>query len=116
MSLVGELILSARELCGDPPVGVFPAPGSEMVVALGVVAACTIPAGNYFVRLTYRTIYGETLPGSEVGPLAVDGTHGIRVSGSPPPGVTSVVAYFGNSSGGENQNQVLLVSSLPITI
>jgi hypothetical protein len=116
MSLVGELILGARELFGDPPVGVFPAPGTEMSVALGVVAACTIPAGNYFVRLTYRTTYGETLPGAESGPFAVDGTHGLRVSGNPPPGVTSVVAYFGKSTGSENQNQVLLVSSLPITI
>ena len=98
---VGDLIMSFREAATDVPRGTLNAPGAELTIAL-LASANTLPTGSYFVKCAYRTAWGETLPGPETGPLVVDGTHGIQVTGTLPLGVFAVVAYIGTSSGGEN--------------
>lgn len=106
-TLVGDVILGARELFNDLP-QVLPPPGIELQVVQGSPGVpVTLPAGSYFVVLTYRsgstaTPWGETTPSVEYGPIVVDSTHSIQVTGSIPAGVGSVAIYFGVVPGGEN--------------
>jgi len=102
-----------REAAVDVPTGALSPPGAEVTVAL-IATANTLPSGNYFVKLAYRTAWGETLPSSETSPFAVDAGHGIRVSGTLPLGVTEIAAYIGIVSGQENF--CLSSTTLPLDI
>lgn len=118
MPTVGDLILGLREAATDPPTGTASVPGSEVSVAQ-LASACTLPAGNYFVKLAYRTgtqasPLGETTASAEAGPIVVDAGHGIRVSGTLPLGVSEIVAYIGTSSG--NENFAFSSTTLPLDI
>jgi hypothetical protein len=110
---VGDLIMGFREAATDIPRGTLSAPGAELTVAL-LASANTLPSGNYFVKTAYRTPWGETLPSSETGPLVVDATHGIQVTGTLPLGVSAVVAYVGVASNAENF--AFVSTSLPLQI
>src|SRR5579859_857883 len=101
MPTVGDLILGLREAAVDAATGTLSSPGAEVIVSL-IATANTLPTGNYFVKLAYRTSWGETLPGAETGPLAVDASHGIQVTGTLPLGVTEIAAYVGVAAGQEN--------------
>jgi len=101
MPTVGDLIMGLRESAVDVPVGVLSPPGTEITIAL-VATANTLPSGNYFIKPSYRTAWGETLPGVEVGPLAVDAGHGIQITGTLPLGVTEIIAYVGTAANAEN--------------
>lgn len=117
MALIGDLIIGLREAATDiAGLATLSPPGAELSVASTVAAGVTLTAGNYFVKLAYRTPWGETLPGAESGPIVVDATHGIGVSGTGTvvPGATAIIAYYGTTAGAENQYAVLL--TLPTTI
>lgn len=116
MSLIGDLIIGLREAATDiAGLQTLAAPGAELSAASAVLAGVTLPASaTYFVRLAYRTNWGETLAAAEVGPIVVDATHGIQVTGTVPPGVASVVAYFGIGSG--NETQYTAATPLPMNI
>lgn len=93
--------MGLREAATDVPTGVLPAPGSEITISV-LAAANTLPSGSYFCRAAYRTPWGETLPGAEVGPLVVNAGQGLQVTGTLPLGVTAVVLYVGLAAGAEN--------------
>lgn len=101
MPTLGDVIMGLREAAVDVPTGVLAVPGAE-VTAAQLVTACTLPPATYFVKLAYRTPWGETTPGAESAGIVVDAAHGIRVSGTLPLGVSEIVAYIGTTSGVEN--------------
>lgn len=98
---VGDLIMGLRESATDVPTGVLPTPGSEINISV-LAGANTLPSGNYFCKAAYRTAWGETLPGAEVGPLVVNAGQGLQVTGTLPLGVSSIVLYIGTAAGAEN--------------
>jgi len=110
---VGDLIMGLREAAVDAATGTLSSPGAEVTVAL-LATANTLPTGNYFVKLAYRTAWGETLPSNESGPFAVDAGHGIQVTGTLPLGVTEIAAYLGVTAG--NENFCFSTSTLPLAI
>jgi hypothetical protein len=117
MALIGDVIMGFREQATDLPVAQLAAPGNEVTIVLAGAAGVTLPAGNYRAQLAYRNNWGETLPAAEVGTFAVDGTHGLQVTGVFPPGVVAIVVYLtpaGGASGTENQ--VFVSVSLPFLI
>lgn len=113
MPTVGDCIMGLRESATDVPQGTLPAPGNEVSVSL-LATASTLPSANYFVKLAYRTPWGETLPSAESGPFAVDAGHGLQVTGTLPLGVTEIVAYLGTTSGVENF--AFTATALPLQI
>jgi hypothetical protein len=116
MATVGEIILGARELVPDRP-GTINAPGAEVTAALFVTAGVTLPAGNYRLKLAYENAFGITTPGAEIGPLAVDATHGIQVTGTLPPGVTAIRAYITSAGGAvSSENQYIRALAVPFNI
>lgn len=118
-TLVGDIILGARELINDLPQVLSP-PGNEMQVLSGCSPqVITLPPGSYYVALTYRpgsaaTPWGETTPSTVWGPIAVDAVNSIQVTGSIPAGVGSVAAYFGTDS--SHLNSVVTFSTTPFEI
>lgn len=113
MPTIGDLIMGLREAAVDVPQGTLSAPGAEITIAQ-LAAANTLPSGTYVAKAAYRTSWGETLPGTEVTGIVVDGTHGIQVTGTLPLGVTELVLYIGTSSG--NENFAFTSTTLPLQI
>lgn len=116
MSLVGNIIMGCRNAAVDVPQGLLTPPAAELAAALFATSVgVTLPVANYYVKLTYRTVWGgETSAGPETGPLAVDATHGIQITGSLPLGVSAVVAYIGTAFGAETF--AFVSTSLPLQI
>lgn len=109
--LVGDVILLTREQIPDMPPTMGPCTNTSALLA----TACTLAAGNYFVKITQFNSWGETLPSVEVGPLAVDNAHGIAANTVILPGAVKVRAYIGIVAGGENQYLEAPVVSIPGT-
>jgi hypothetical protein len=116
VSLVGDVLMSAREMFPDLPVGKIPAPASE----LNALTAVATPAGyvslpaatNYFV-ITYLNPWGETLFKAEQS-LAIGANQTAQLTGAFPTGVIGVRVYQGLSAGSEAQQ--FFSSSLPFII
>lgn len=68
--------------------------------------AFTLPAGNYFVEITYSGDSGETAPSTEV-PVTLNATGYLVITlpngGTLPPGATATNIYIGTTSGGETK-------------
>lgn len=114
MALVGDVIVSAREIVPDP-CGLLPTP-SLANFPLSVVAASgsTLPAATYLCKVTLLTPWGETAPTAESGNQVVGSNQGIQIGGTLPAGATKARLYFGVGTG--NENQFVEVSTLPATI
>lgn len=117
MALIGDVIQGFREAAVDQAVGVLPPPGMELATQQ-VAVPSSLTNGTYFVRLAYRTNWGETLCGNEGNGIVVDAGHSIQIFGSGPssPTIVAIVAYYGIGSGAENQFIVLTPAQLPFTI
>jgi hypothetical protein len=106
MALVGDVIMSARELMTDLPPTLF---GAGSNVAVATVAGASLPPGTYFAIVTFRNNWGETLSSSgEVGPLTIGGggsNQAIQITANlPGPTATFVrlyLTYPNNGSGSE---------------
>ena len=105
--------MGLRESAVDVPTGVLPVPGAEITISQ-IAIANTLPSGSYFCKAAYRTAWGETTPSAEVGPITVDATHGIQITGTLPLGVTEVTLYIGLSAG--NENFVFSNATLPFVV
>jgi hypothetical protein len=115
--LVGDLIQDIREAITDQP-QVLPAPTAVITAAVVAAAASTLPVGAYFLTYTFRTPWGETLPGGESGVLNVGGAQGIQVTAPAiPPSASVIRVYFTLAGGAAGSEQQFLESAiLPFTI
>ena len=112
MALVGEIIMGAREIFTDLPQGKLTPPSTELTVSVVSVPGSTLPAGTYLINTTYRNQFGETTVGTIFTGQVIGANQGLRISGTLPPGVTAIRAYFGIGSA----TQLIEGTSLPLTI
>lgn len=116
MSLIGDVIIGARELIPDMP-QVIPAlvtPTASVIAAGG----STLPVGTYALVITFITPWGETIASTEVTGLVVGANQGIQISApSLPPSATGMNAYLTLAGGAAGSEQLLYQSSvIPFTI
>lgn len=91
MALVGDVIVNARELMPDRAPVVAP-PSGFTSAQFG--ASPTLAAGTYLVSASFVNSWGETTAVA-LANVAVDGAHGIQVTGTLPVGVTKLRVYYG---------------------
>lgn len=118
MSLVGDVILSARELIPDLP-QVLPSPASAPSASVVSVTGSTLPAGNYFLVCSFRTPWGETRPSAEISAaLTVGASQGIQITApSLPPSASAIRVYLTLPGGASESEQQFIESSVvPFTI
>lgn len=112
MSLVGDVIISARELIPDVPQAVTPPTNATFTPSVVAAGGSTLPAGSYFMKFTLVNQWGETTSGPEFSGLNVGANQGIQVAGVLPSGTTGVKCYFGTLGAGL-ENQTILLTTLP---
>lgn len=104
MASIGDIIFAVRSKVPDLP-PLLPAPTATPTVA--AATGSTLPTGLYFIEVTQRNPWGETLPSTEnVAGLAVGANQGIQIVSALLPSATSVRAYLtlaGGASGSEIQ-------------
>jgi hypothetical protein len=107
--LVGDILLSAREAVPDLP-GTLNAPGNtDVVLTAATAAGGALPAGSYFLVVTYSTLWGETSVSAEqqVNIAGANNAISCNPANSPynAPGLAastlSFNVYLGMVSGGE---------------
>lgn len=117
--LVGDLIQDVRESISDQP-QVLPTPVAQLVAGVVAAVGSTLPAGNYFLNYTFRTPWGETLPGTEsaaVGPVGANQGIQVTVPAALPPSASVIRVYFTLAGGAAGSEQQFVESSvLPFTI
>jgi len=102
MSLVGELILSARELMADLPQS-FPTPS---ILNVATASGLLLSVGTWYIRITIITPFGETAPSNERSIVTTTNNQNVSVAvGVAGEGVnTQVLAvriYFSQQSQGQ---------------
>ena len=117
MALVGDVIISARELIPDMP-QVLPAPSAAPTAAVVAVGGSTLAAGVYFLVCSFRTPWGETTPSAEAGPFTVGANQGIQITAPLLPPNASVLRVYLTVPGGGSGNEIQFVESptVPFTI
>jgi len=115
--LVGDLIQAIRESVTDQP-QTLPDPTAVVGAAVVTSVGSTLPIGNYFVTYTFRTPWGETLPGGESAVLAVGVDQGIQITGPALPPSASVIRAYLTMAGGltGTEQQFYESATLPFTI
>lgn len=103
MSLVGDLILTAREQFPDPPIGTVAAPTLSSGNLTASTSGGSLATGTYYVKTTGVNQWGETLVSSEQS-VSVTGPNGsIAVAESLPAGASAGRAYYSNVTGGQDR-------------
>lgn len=95
MALIGDVIIGARELIPDM-VPTLPAPTAAVSV---VSATSTLSAGVYYVIVTQRNPWGETLGSTESGPFTIGAGQALLVTSPFLPGATVIRAYLTLANG-----------------
>jgi len=101
--LVGDVVQAIRESITDQP-QVLPAPTATFSVVSSV--GSTLTTGSYFLVVTQRNNWGETLGSSESAIQIVTSGQGIQVASTLFPTATTIRAYLtlaGASAGSECQ-------------
>ena len=102
--LVGDIILGIRQATTDNP-GTLPAPTAAFSIV--TVAGSTLSSGSYYLVVTQRNQWGETLGSAEQGPLNVTNPgDSLQIFSPLLPGATVVRAYLtlaGGTAGTESQ-------------
>lgn len=101
--LVGDIIEAIREAITDQP-QTLPAPTAAFSVV--TPASSTLTAGTYFLVVTQRNNWGETLASTESTGQVVGGGQGIQVTSALFPTATTIRAYLtlpGGAAGSESQ-------------
>jgi hypothetical protein len=99
---VGSILFSVRSKIPDMPPA-LPAP--TVVGSVVSVTGSTLPIGTYYVQVTQRNPWGETLPSAE-GSVTVGANQGIHIVSALLPGATTIRAYLtlaGGAAGTEIQ-------------
>jgi hypothetical protein len=97
MALVGDLIISARELMTDLPPTV---PPPTILAPPILVPGSGFPAGTFFFVVTQLNPWGESAPSNEVS-VTLSAPSNLNLSLSFNGGATAMRAYIGFSAGGE---------------
>ncbi len=116
--LVGDLIQAIRACITDQP-QVLNAPSATPTGVLVSVPGSTLPAGNYFIVVTYRNPWGETVASPEIsGAFNVGANQGISISAPLiPPGATTIRVYLTLPGGSKGTEQQFVESNVvPFTI
>lgn len=96
MTVIGDMIISGRELFPDMP-QTIPAPTASAAV---VTVASTLPPGTYNVIVTQRNPWGETLGAAEITGLVVGAGQGIQITSPLLPSATTIRAYLTSGAAG----------------
>src|SRR6202521_2792450 len=115
MTLIGDILISAREMIPDMCSTLGPATATAAVVA---APGSTLPVGTYAVIVTWRNQWGETLEAGETLGLVVAANQGIQITSTLPPGATTIRAYLtspGGAAGSEQQFVESIVSPFVIS-
>lgn len=107
--LVGDILLSAREAVPDLP-GTLNTPGASDVTLTPVTGGQLAQGEDYFVQITYSTLWGETAPGPEQVVVVTAPNNAISANPGPSPynlvafpsGALSYNVYVGNATGAES--------------
>lgn len=100
MSLVGDVIVRARNIANDPCQTL----GQPVAPTAVASATAGIFSGTIYGFITWLTSWGETTPSSEVGPIAAGTNKAIDLSAMVPPyAAVGARFYFGAASGQEQQ-------------
>jgi hypothetical protein len=92
---VGDVIFAVRSKIPDMTPA-LPAPTATATSVVSVGAS--LPLGGYFVVVTQRNPWGETLPTAEIG-IALFTGHGIQITSALLPGATTIRAYLTLANG-----------------
>lgn len=113
-SLIGDVIVQARETVPDMPPS-LPAPmATATVVAPGTG---TLTAGTYFVEVTQWNQWGETLTSAESALLTVSATNGIQITSALQVGAVKIRAYLTQVNGAAGTESQYVESTIsPFTI
>jgi len=84
--------------------------GTSQIVTL-YTGASTLPAGTYYVVVTQRNPWGETLSSEEDGPIAVSTGQGLTVNSALLPGATTIRAYL-TLPGGQSGSEIQYIESV----
>lgn len=110
MALVGDVLLSARELFTDLPQTLDPP--SLLSLSLVAIVGPTFPAGTYFLVVTQLTPWGESLSSAEQT-ITLGAPSQILVPVIASPAATAVRIYWGATHGSEfSYQQVALISNV----
>lgn len=95
--------------------GTLPVPPAAAAVVAAV--GSTLPAGTYFVQVTQRNAWGETLPAAESAQLTVLANQGIQITSALLPSATTIRCYL-TQVGGASGTEVQFIESTssPFTI
>jgi hypothetical protein len=117
--LLGDLVIDCREAITDLP-QTLPTPTAQLVAGVVAAVGSTLPAGSYFLNYTFRTPWGETLPGAEsaaVGPVGANQGIQVTVPAALPPSASVIRVYFTLAGGVAGSEQQFVESAvLPFTI
>jgi hypothetical protein len=106
MSLVGSVLLGARELFTDLPQQTLAPPVTANFSIAAVSSSTPLPVFTYYIVLTALNQWGETIASSEVS-LVVAFNQTLQFTanfaGGIPLGATKMRAYIGTQAGQENQ-------------
>jgi hypothetical protein len=99
LALVGDVLISARELMTDLP-PVTPPPAASNLVLAAVASANPLPAATYYLVFTAAWPWGETVPCAEQS-VVVGGGQAIQITGTFSFGAVSMRAYIATAPGAE---------------
>lgn len=116
MPTVGDILFATRSKVPDMPPA-LPAPTAAATVVS--VTGSTLPAGTYYVQVTQRNPWGETLPSTESSIQTIGTNQGIHIVSALLPGATTIRAYLtlaGGAVGTEIQYAESTVTPFDISI
>lgn len=108
MGLIGDAIISARQVVPDMP-QVLPATVATVTIAAS--PGSTLPAGTYACVVTQRNTWGETIASGETTGLVVGANQGIQIASALQPGATTIRAYLTLPGGAAGTEQQFIESS-----
>ena len=113
MPTVGDILFAVRSKIPDMP-PVLPAPNATS--AMAAVTGATLPVGAYFIVVTQRNPWGETLPSAEAT-VTIAANQGIKITSVLLPGATVIRAYLTLANGASGSEiQYVESATSPFTI
>jgi len=114
MPTVGDILFAVRSKVPDMPPA-LPAPSATTTEVAS--SGSTLPAGTYYVVVTQRNPWGETLPSTESDEITVGSNQGIQITSALLPSATTIRAYLTLANGtAGSEIQYVESSTSPFTI
>lgn len=115
--LIGDIIMSARELMTDLPSGLLGSPNVNSPGPAPAVVAMPgsfLGPGTYWIKVTLTTAYGETFPSVEFGPFVIAANQGIQVTTIGWANVPSSVRVYFTSTGPAGSENLYVTTPIPL--